>query len=314
MTSHPESKIPKLSVDRNETKPEENKQKDQLRDKFQFSELTLEELRQLSMNFIKERNWDQFHSPRNVLLALVGEVGELAEIFQWKGEVSEGLPELSDGEKEHVGQELSDVLLYLIDLSQRCRTDLSRAVKCKMVANAKKYPADKAYGRAGKYTDYQQNIENNTSNESKGQAMEEKRLDDIPNENQGTNKSDIDFHFSALSLEDLRIMFKNFVEERNWAQFHSPRNVLLDLVAEVGELAEIFQWKGEVTEGLPELSEDEQKHVAEELSDVLTCLVSLSQRCRIDLSQAVKDKMASNARKYPIDKAFGRANKYTDYQ
>ncbi|GFS00285.1 dCTP pyrophosphatase 1 [Elysia marginata] len=57
-----------------------------------FSNMTFEELRQANEKFIKERNWHQFHSPRNVLFAMVGEVGELAEIFQWKGEVSEGLP------------------------------------------------------------------------------------------------------------------------------------------------------------------------------------------------------------------------------
>ncbi|GFN99613.1 Dctp pyrophosphatase 1 [Plakobranchus ocellatus] len=120
-----------------------------------FSNITFEELRQLNDKFIKERNWDQFHSPRNVLLAMVGEVGELAEIFQWKGEVSEGLPELSPEEREHVGQEVSDILIYLIDFASRCKIDLPAAAMKKMEANARKYPADKVYGKANKYTDYQ---------------------------------------------------------------------------------------------------------------------------------------------------------------
>ncbi|KAK7487911.1 hypothetical protein BaRGS_00020812 [Batillaria attramentaria] len=107
----------------------------------------------MQVDFIDKRNWDQFHSPRNVLLALVGEVGELAEIFQWKGEVTEGLPELTEKERDHVGQEMSDVLLYLVDLANKCHVDLPSAVLAKMEQNGRKYPLDKAYGRADKYTD-----------------------------------------------------------------------------------------------------------------------------------------------------------------
>ncbi|KAL8619093.1 hypothetical protein ACOMHN_019365 [Nucella lapillus] len=121
---------------------------------FKFTNgLTLEQLREKQVGFIDERNWDQFHAPRNVLLALVGEVGELAEIFQWKGEVTEGVPELSAKEKEHLGQEMSDVLLYLVDLANKCHVDLPTAVLAKMKQNAQKYPKEKAFGRADKYCD-----------------------------------------------------------------------------------------------------------------------------------------------------------------
>lgn len=64
--------------------------------------------------------------------------------------------ELSVKEREHVGQELSDVLIYLLDLSARCHIDLPAAAMAKMTANAKKYPVSKAYGKANKYTDYQE--------------------------------------------------------------------------------------------------------------------------------------------------------------
>uniref|UniRef100_A0A0B7A9G1 dCTP pyrophosphatase 1 n=2 Tax=Arion vulgaris TaxID=1028688 RepID=A0A0B7A9G1_9EUPU len=114
----------------------------------------LEYLRKMTEQFMKDRNWHQFNSPRNVLLALVGEVGELAEIFQWKGEVTEGLPELSQAERDHVGQEVSDVLFYLIDFASRCHIDIPTAVASKMAANSLKYPVDKAYGKSNKYTDY----------------------------------------------------------------------------------------------------------------------------------------------------------------
>ncbi|CAJ1778629.1 unnamed protein product [Sphenostylis stenocarpa] len=103
--------------------------------------VTLNTLKQLMAQFAKERDWDRFHSPRNLLLALVGEVGELSEIFQWKGEVPKGLPDWKEEEKVHLGEELSDVLLYLVRLSDICGVDLGKAALRKVQLNAIKYPA-----------------------------------------------------------------------------------------------------------------------------------------------------------------------------
>ncbi|KAJ0988953.1 hypothetical protein J5N97_007309 [Dioscorea zingiberensis] len=102
--------------------------------------VTLEDLKKKMADFARERDWDKFHSPRNLLLALVGEVGELSEIFQWKGEVPKGLPGWEEKEKEHLGEELSDVLLYLVRLSDICGVDLGEAVLRKVELNACKYP------------------------------------------------------------------------------------------------------------------------------------------------------------------------------
>ncbi|KAK7287251.1 hypothetical protein RIF29_00424 [Crotalaria pallida] len=71
----------------------------------------------------------------------VGEVGELSEIFQWKGEVPKGLPDWKEEEKVHLGEELSDVLLYLVRLSDICGVDLGKAALRKVELNAIKYPA-----------------------------------------------------------------------------------------------------------------------------------------------------------------------------
>ncbi|KAL3716133.1 hypothetical protein ACJRO7_007838 [Eucalyptus globulus] len=102
--------------------------------------VTLDLLKQKMAEFSKEREWDKFHSPRNLLLALVGEVGELSEIFQWKGEVPKGLPDWKEEERVHLGEELSDVLLYLVRLSDVCGIDLGRAALRKVELNALKYP------------------------------------------------------------------------------------------------------------------------------------------------------------------------------
>ncbi|XP_047977534.1 dCTP pyrophosphatase 1 [Salvia hispanica] len=103
--------------------------------------VTLDLLKKKMDDFAKARDWEQYHSPRNLLLALVGEVGELSEIFQWKGEVQKGLPGWKEEERTHVGEELSDVLLYLVRLSDMCGIDLGKAALRKMELNALKYPA-----------------------------------------------------------------------------------------------------------------------------------------------------------------------------
>uniref|UniRef100_A0A2P2N447 dCTP pyrophosphatase 1 n=1 Tax=Rhizophora mucronata TaxID=61149 RepID=A0A2P2N447_RHIMU len=102
--------------------------------------VSLDLLRDKMAEFAKERDWDQFHSPRNLLLALVGEVGELSEIFQWKGEVPRGLPDWKEEERLHLGEELADVLLYLVRLSDMCGIDLGKAALRKVELNAIKYP------------------------------------------------------------------------------------------------------------------------------------------------------------------------------
>ncbi|XP_012687327.1 glutamyl-tRNA(Gln) amidotransferase subunit B, mitochondrial [Clupea harengus] len=120
------------------------------------AEPTLEDIRRMQAEFADERNWNQFHQPRNLLLAMVGEVGEVSELFQWRGEVAEGLPDWTESEREHLAQELSDVLIYLVELADKCHVDLPQAVLRKMALNRLKYPASKVHGSAKKYTEYKE--------------------------------------------------------------------------------------------------------------------------------------------------------------
>ena len=118
--------------------------------------VTLERLRGAMAAFVAEREWERFHTPRNVLLALVGEVGEVAELFQWRGEVPRGLDaSWSAADREHLGEELSDVLLYLVRLADLSGVDLPTAALRKMRRNAEKDPADKCRGSSAKYTAYE---------------------------------------------------------------------------------------------------------------------------------------------------------------
>eukprot|EP00249_Psilotum_nudum_P007245 c20424_g1_i2 orf=259-696(+) len=122
--------------------------------------VTLKDLTTMMADFASERDWEKFHSPRNLLLALVGEVGELSEIFQWKGEVPRGLPDWSTAEREHLGEELSDVLLYLLRLADICEVDLGQAALGKLRKNALKYPVEECKGSSRQYNLYTHNKEN----------------------------------------------------------------------------------------------------------------------------------------------------------
>ncbi|XP_057547486.1 uncharacterized protein LOC130826031 [Amaranthus tricolor] len=128
--------------------------------------VNLDDLQTKMAYFAKERDWDQFHTPRNLLLALVGEVGELSEIFQWKGEVPRGLPGWSEEEKQHLGEELSDVLLYLVRLSDICGVDLGKAALRKLELNALKYPIHLSKGSSKKLKFNPNLVENHNHSES----------------------------------------------------------------------------------------------------------------------------------------------------
>lgn len=90
--------------------------------------------------FAAARDWQQFHSPKNLAMALTGEVGELVEIFQWRTEEQSWHVARSPDTAEHVRQELADVALYLVRLSSVLGVDLNQAIADKMKLNAQKYP------------------------------------------------------------------------------------------------------------------------------------------------------------------------------
>jgi NTP pyrophosphatase (non-canonical NTP hydrolase) len=107
-------------------------------------------LEQALARFSEERDWDQFHTPKNLVMALTGEVGELNEIFQWLTEAEAREAGRSPATAEHVGEELADVLLYLVRLSSVLGVDLNAAVVDKLAKNALKYPADMVRGSSRK--------------------------------------------------------------------------------------------------------------------------------------------------------------------
>lgn len=111
----------------------------------------INELTNRLKSFSAARNWEQFHSPKNLVMALSGEVGELTEHFQWLTEEQSYL--VNDPESlEEVKEELADVLLYLLQLSDKLGVDIIKSASKKIDANEKKYPVALSKGSATKYT------------------------------------------------------------------------------------------------------------------------------------------------------------------
>jgi NTP pyrophosphatase (non-canonical NTP hydrolase) len=112
----------------------------------------LAQLRALVRQFVDERDWDQFHTPKNLSAALTVEAAELLEHFQWLQ--SGSAAELGDAKLREVRHEMADVLVYLVRLADKLDVDLMAAVQEKMVLNREKYPAELVRGDARKYHEY----------------------------------------------------------------------------------------------------------------------------------------------------------------
>ena len=115
---------------------------------------SIESLRDRLREFALERDWDQYHTPKNLSMALIAEAAELIEHFQWvNGEQSHILENKT---RISVEEELADILIYLVRISDKLEIDLYQAVERKIKINEKKYPADKVRGSAKKYTEYEE--------------------------------------------------------------------------------------------------------------------------------------------------------------
>jgi dCTP diphosphatase len=116
----------------------------------------------------------------------------------------------------------------------------------------------------------------------------------------------------ADSMKDLQNAVEVFVAERDWAQFHTPKNLAMAVSIEAAELMEHFLWSDGTEHAVPDPAR--RALIAQEIGDVLIYLVRLGQVLDIDLVAAATDKLALNRDKYPIEKAKGRATKYLDLE
>ena len=115
-----------------------------------------------------------------------------------------------------------------------------------------------------------------------------------------------------MELEDFIKRIDAFALERDWAQFHSVRNLVLAMVGEVGELAEVFQWVSDDQIEAFLAKPENHARLQEELADVLMYALRLASVSGVDVMGALEAKIASNAEKYPVDKSKGNSIKYTE--
>ena len=117
-----------------------------------------------------------------------------------------------------------------------------------------------------------------------------------------------------MSFQDLTQALLKFRDERDWAQFHSLRNLIVSLNLEAAELLELTQWKSDAQ--MAALPGDAQAHEAlrEECADVLLYLLLIADKAGIDLEDAARSKLEKNGRKYPVDKSYGSSRKYTQFE
>ena len=116
----------------------------------------------------------------------------------------------------------------------------------------------------------------------------------------------------SVPVEDLRNRIREFVRERDWEQFHKPKDIAMSIGIEAGELLELFQWKtdNEIEEQLQDPSYKER--LEDELADVVTFCLALANATGLDISTILENKLKKNHEKYPIEKSRGRATKYTE--
>ena len=115
------------------------------------------------------------------------------------------------------------------------------------------------------------------------------------------------------NIEDLKQTIKSFCEQRNWDQFHNPKDLAIGIITEAAELLEIFRFKSEneITGMLQ--NPDKREQIAEELVDIFYFVLRFSQKYEISLSEELRKKMKKNEMKYPLEKAKGSNKKYTEY-
>ena len=110
------------------------------------------------------------------------------------------------------------------------------------------------------------------------------------------------------SIEDLTRALREFARERDWEQFHSPKNLAIALMVEAAEVAEHFQWSSAADDAL--VTEERRRAIALEIGDTLLYLARLADVLGIDMIDAAAAKMRINAERYPVDKAYGKSTKY----
>lgn len=231
--------------------------------------------------FCTAREWQSFHTPVNLALALSGECGEISEIFQWKGPLTKGIDDFSIREKEHIGEEIADVMIYSTRLCDMCGIDLAYSVRyCASVTENIQY------------------TELVPSEAFKSGCVSPKTNEEISHE------------WSTLSFSELDDLMPLGLQ--NTA---SPRAVALSIQSRCGRICELFLNKSEAqsVRNLPDWPRADVAELALIIGTICLLLSRLARMSNNTLNKCVSDKFMKNSAKYPVEMAKGSSAKYTVY-
>ena len=190
-----------------------------------------------------------------------------------------------------IARSMGSVFLTLFLTASACQVNLRSCIVQKLELNGKKYPVELCRGKSGKYTDYSEQTGITADRRSQSTVGSSGDTVAVVGEQGGNNKQ----HQQEEDMEDqstvtsLTSRIRGFATDRRWSRYHTPRNIVLAMMGEVGELAEFFQWKGDGGDGAPaglsNWSAEEVDHVRQELADVTIYLMRLADVCGVDLAE-----------------------------
>lgn len=160
---------------------------------------------------------------------------------------------------------MGELLAGIILAAETCQMELGDCILKKMMLNGKKYPVELVKGKSGKYTTYS---DQTGITKTEGQSTLEVQVDD-----------DV-----TQSVEDITSLIRSFATERLWSRYHTPRSLVLAIMGELGELAELFQWRGDSDDnanGMEGWSQEDLDHIGQEFADVAIYLLRLADVCAV---------------------------------
>lgn len=232
--------------------------------------------------FCKDREWHTFHTPVNLALALSGECGEISEIFQWKGPIENGIDNFTAVEKEHIGEEIADVMIYSTRLCDLCGIDLAYSVRyCSSASSSLQYTSIEMTDTFIKSC--------SSSGTISGETMGE---------------------WDKLSFTELDGLM--LVGTQNPV---SPRAIALSIQSRCGRICDLFLTKTEAqsVKGLPDWPRSEVAELALIIGTICLLLSRLARTSGNTLGSCVTDKFKKNDAKYPAEMVKGSSAKYTSY-
>jgi len=205
--------------------------------------------------------------------------------------------ETPSSQKNEVSNHMGRVFLALLSVATVCGIDLRTSILKKIELNGKKYPVELCKGKSGKYTNYSKHTGiTKTEGQSTIDTPTNSSFSDSAESNDDCATNSQDGVDDTNTIDGISRVIRKFANERLWNRYHTPRNITLALLGEVGELAELFQWKGDIEAGdglnkiepnlcLVGWTEEEIDKVSQEIADVSIYLVRLADVCNVQLDE-----------------------------